>query len=160
MSTDTPISSSWRPWLVVAAALTVGSLFGGRSAMAFDAFTLEDYSGEELFERFCASCHGAGARGDGPVALSLNVMVPDLTAITQRYGEFPATVVRDVIDGRAVPVGAHGTRAMPVWGYEFWVEEGGDIVAQTAVRDAINKLVEYLRSLQRSERETIGQGRN
>jgi hypothetical protein len=40
---------------------------------------------------------------------------------------------------------------MPVWGYEFWVEEGGDVVAQTAVRDAINKLVDYLRSVQRDD---------
>ena len=42
---------------------------------------------------------------------------------------------------------------MPVWGYEFWVEEGGDVVAQTAVRDAINKLVEHLRSIQRGDDE-------
>ena len=33
---------------------------------------------------------------------------------------------------------------MPVWGYEFWVEDGGDVNAQRAVRDAINKLVEHL----------------
>ena len=119
------------------------------SAAAFDAVTLADYSGDELFERFCASCHGAGARGDGPVARSLNVAVPDLTTIASRYGEFPATLIRDVIDGRGIDKRAHGTRTMPVWGYEFWVEEGGDVVAQAAVRDAINKLVEYLRSVQR-----------
>ena len=118
-------------------------------ASAFDVFTLGDYSGAELFERFCASCHGASARGDGPVAPSLSTAVPDLTGITLRYGEFPAALVRDVIDGRGVEVRAHGTREMPVWGYEFWVEEGGDVVAQTAVRDAINKLVDYLRSIQR-----------
>ena len=121
------------------------------SAAPFDAVTLADYSGEELFEQFCASCHGAGARGDGPVALSLNTAVPDLTTIASRYGEFPAAVIRDVIDGRGVDRRAHGTRTMPVWGYEFWVEEGGDVVAQTAVRDAINKLVEHLRTMQRPD---------
>jgi mono/diheme cytochrome c family protein len=119
--------------------------------MAFDAVTLADYSGEELFDRFCASCHGAAARGDGPVARSLNTVVPDLTTIERRYGEFPATLVRDVIDGRGIDLRAHGTRTMPVWGYEFWVEEGADVAAQRAVRDAINKLVEYLRSVQRAE---------
>jgi len=119
-------------------------------ALTFEAVTLEDYSGAELFERFCASCHGSGARGNGPVAGSLNVAVPDLTLIADRYGgEFPVALVRDVIDGRGIDMRAHGTRTMPVWGYEFWVEEGGDSVAQTAVRDAINKLVEYVRSLQR-----------
>jgi hypothetical protein len=122
-------------------------------APAFEAVTLEDYSGAELFDRFCASCHGTGARGNGPVASSLNVAVPDLTLIAERYGgEFPLTLVRDVIDGRGIDMRAHGTRTMPVWGYEFWVEDGADSVAQTGVRNAINKLVEYLESLQRTGR--------
>jgi hypothetical protein len=119
--------------------------------LAFEAVTLEDYSGAELFDRFCASCHGTGARGNGPVANSLNLAVPDLTLIAYRYGgEFPVARVRDVIDGRGIDMNAHGTRTMPVWGYEFWVEEGGDRAAQTAVRDAIAKIVEHLKSLQRS----------
>ena len=123
------------------------------AALAFEAVTLEDYSGAELFDRFCASCHGSEARGDGPVAASLNVAVPNLTTIGTRYGEFPAMLIRDVIDGRGVDMRAHGTRTMPVWGYEFWVEEGGDVNAQRAVRDAINKLVEHLRSIQTDEGE-------
>ena len=134
----------------MAMGFLAGASFAAR-AQSFDVFTLADYSGEELFERFCASCHGESAGGDGPVASSLNAVVPDLTAITARYGEFPAAAIRDVIDGRGVDVRAHGTRAMPVWGYEFWVEEGGDVVAQNAVRDAINKLVDYLRSMQRED---------
>ncbi len=127
------------------------SLAFSGAALAFDAVTLEDYSGEELFWRFCGSCHGSEARGDGPVSRSLNVAVPDLTTIERRYGEFPAAAIRDVIDGRGIDRRAHGTREMPVWGYEFWVEEGGDVNAQRAVRDAINKLVEYLRSIQRDD---------
>ena len=58
---------------------------------------------------------------------------------------------RDVIDGRGVDMRAHGTRTMPVWGYEFWVDEGGDVTAQRAVRNAINKIVEHLRSIQRDD---------
>ena len=134
----------------MAMGFLAGASFAAR-AQSFDVFTLADYSGEELFERFCASCHGESAGGDGPVASSLNAVVPDLTTITARHGEFPAALIRDVIDGRGIDVRAHGTRAMPVWGYEFWVEEGGDVVAQNAVRDAINKLVDYLRSVQREE---------
>lgn len=125
-------------------------------ASAFDAVTLADYSGEELFGRFCASCHGVGARGDGPVARSLNVAVPDLTSIAARYGEFPAGRIRDVIDGRGIDTAAHGTRTMPVWGYEFYVEEGADVMAQRAVRDAINRLVEHLLSLQSAEPASRG----
>ena len=128
-----------------------GGLALAGAAAAFDAVTLDDYSGPELFDRFCASCHGSEARGDGPVAASLNVAVPDLTTIATRYGEFPSMLIRDTIDGRGIDKRAHGTRTMPVWGYEFWVEDGGDVNAQRAVRDAINKLVEHLRSVQRSQ---------
>jgi mono/diheme cytochrome c family protein len=142
---------------LMAAALTA-ALMAAKAAMALDVFTLADYSGEELFGRFCASCHGEQAHGDGPVARSLNTAVPDLTRISARYGEFPAMVIRDTIDGRGVDIRAHGTRAMPVWGYEFWVEEGGDVVAQNTVRDAINRLVEYLRTLQIERRDPASVG--
>jgi mono/diheme cytochrome c family protein len=138
-------------WSLVVVAAS-GVALGG-AAVAFDAVTLEDYSGEELFGRFCASCHGAEARGDGPVSRSLNVAVPDLTRISARYGEFPAMLIRDVIDGRGIDKRAHGTREMPVWGYEFWVEEGADVNAERAVRNAISKLVEYLQSVQDSDEE-------
>jgi hypothetical protein len=93
------------------------------------------------------------------VSRSLNVAVPDLTTIALRYGEFPAGRIRDIIDGRGIDMGAHGTRTMPVWGYEFWVEEGGDVNAQRAVRGAITRLVEHLRSVQRSETDNPGPGR-
>jgi mono/diheme cytochrome c family protein len=148
-------TSASRGSRLVAAAFVAFSLGGVAAAQnppAFSAFTLGDYSGEELFGRFCASCHGEQARGDGPVARSLRTAPPDLTTISQRHGEFPVTLIRDMIDGRGVDVRAHGTREMPVWGYEFWVEEGGDVVAQRAVRDAIAKLVDYVRSLQRDAR--------
>jgi mono/diheme cytochrome c family protein len=121
--------------------------------MAFEAVTLEDYSGEEIFVRFCASCHGSEGMGDGPVSRSLNVAVPDLTRIASRYGEFPAGLIRDVIDGRGIDKHAHGTREMPVWGFEFWVEEGADVTAQRAARNAIDKLVEHLRTIQRGDDE-------
>lgn len=142
----------------ITAAALAAALLAARAAVAFDAFTLADYSGEELFGRFCASCHGERAHGDGPVAQSLNTAVPDLTRISARYGEFPAMLIRDTIDGRGVDIRAHGSRAMPVWGYEFWVEEGGDVVAQNTVRDAINRLVEYLRSLQSERRDPASVG--
>ena len=144
------MSISQRSWAVPAG---VASLALAGAALAFDAVTLQDYSGEELYVRFCASCHGSGAHGDGPVSRSLNVAVPDLTRITSRYGEFPAGLLRDVIDGRGIDKRAHGTREMPVWGYEFWVEEGADVAAQKAVREAIDKLVDHLRSIQRGDDE-------
>lgn len=114
-------------------------------------FGLTDQSGEELFMSFCAACHGESARGDGPVAATLNVRVPDLTRLAARNdGEFPADAVRDVVDGRAVVV-AHGPRTMPVWGYEFFIDEGADITAERDARELIARLVRYVESLQEPE---------
>ena len=108
------------------------------------------YSGEELYQRFCSACHGIEARGDGPVASSLTVPVPDLTSLAQRYeNEFPAAWVRETIDGR-FQVMAHGPRSMPVWGYEFWIEEGADSLAEDETRTLIERLVSFLRSIQES----------
>lgn len=105
-------------------------------------------SGVDLFQRFCSACHGTEGRGDGPVASSLSVLVPDLTRLYQRHGDrFPAAEVREIIDGRSLVI-AHGTRYMPVWGYEFWLEEGADVVAEEEARIMIDRLVEFLRSIQ------------
>jgi len=83
-------------------------------------------------------------KGDGPVASSLRVSVPDLTRIAAREGgSFPAEQVRRIIDGRrAVP--AHGSPAMPVWGLEF----RDDTRKQKHVRELVDRLVEYLQSMQ------------
>lgn len=132
--------------LAFAAALAV--LAGAPRLAAAQAFSGTDYSGAELFERYCAACHGVSGRGDGPVAASLRTAVPDLTRLSARTGgEFPATYVAEMIDGRS-PVIAHGTRSMPVWGFEFWIEEGGDIEAEQRARTMIARLIEHLESLQ------------
>ena len=117
-------------------------------------FELDDYSGGELYDQFCAACHGPDGRGDGPVAPTLNVLVPDLTRLAERNGGvFPAGDVRDVVDGRAVVV-AHGPRTMPVWGYEFWIEEGADIEAEAQARELIDRLVRHVESLQAGSQPT------
>ena len=109
----------------------------------------DEYSGEETFERFCASCHGVEGRGDGPVAPALPITVPDLSTLQQRQGdEFPAATLRKIIDGREIVI-YHGTRYMPVWGYEFWVEEGADEAAEKSVETIIDNLIDYIESLQR-----------
>ncbi len=113
------------------------------------------YSGARLFMTYCASCHGTDARGDGVVAAVLAFPVPDLTVLaSENDGKFPADWVYETIDGRAEVV-AHGPRDMPVWGLEFWWEEGEDDRAEDRVRDRIQALVGYLKSIQvRLEDET------
>lgn len=137
--------------VIVVLAITVVAWFLPRGAAQPQLFRLADYSGEEIYQRFCASCHGTEGRGDGPVAASLNVVVPDLVTLSQRRGgQFPAAEVREIVDGRADVI-AHGPRTMPVWGYEFWIEEGADSGAEMEARDAINRLVGHLAGIQLAE---------
>ncbi len=120
-------------------------------AVRADAQDYSGYTGKQLFAQFCASCHGALGRGDGPVGPSLKVQVPDLTRLIRKVGEpFPSAQVRRIVDGREVPA-AHGARRMPVWGYEFASATTAEPDAGSASAAAtVDRLVEYLKTLQRS----------
>lgn len=124
------------------------ALLAGLSSASLQAGPYGEYTGRQLYERFCASCHGEAGFGDGAVAPALKVMVPDLTRMYQRSGgKFPEERVRRIIDGREVyPV--HGTRFMPVWGQELWIEAGASDEAAAEVARLVDRLVEYLRSIQ------------
>ena len=71
--------------------------------------------GAEVWRNACAGCHGAEARGDGPLADLLLTPVPDLTGLTARAGgTFPRWEVLQTVDGRTAPR-AHGG-PMPIFG--------------------------------------------
>jgi mono/diheme cytochrome c family protein len=110
---------------------------------------IADYTGAQLFKRFCASCHGQQGEGNGPVASSFKTMVPDLTRLARRRGGlFPKDLVRHVIDGSEVKM-PHGSRDMPVWGQEFWIAQGADEKARQQTAVLIDRLVDYLATIQR-----------
>jgi len=112
-----------------------------------------NYSGGELYARFCASCHGVSGAGDGPVVEALAVHVPDLREISVRGGNrFSRDWLYRIIDGR-VSIVAHGTRAMPVWGTGFYDEYGADAKAQQKVDKIIGELADYIISIQIPARE-------
>jgi mono/diheme cytochrome c family protein len=103
-------------------------------------------SGEQLYVRFCASCHGTEGHGDGPVAQSFARPIPDLTLIARRHGgKFQREWVERTIDGRQ-KIASHGAYAMPVWGEDF--SQTGDPDAERATRTMIARLVDYLETLQ------------
>lgn len=107
-----------------------------------------EYSGAQLYQRFCASCHGEKGFGDGPVSKSLNVMVPDLTRIAKRQnGVYPEAKVRQIIDGRQL-LAAHGTRTMPVWGYEFESQNGATAGGAKKTELIVQRLADHVRSMQ------------
>lgn len=128
-------------------ALAAGCLFMAPSTVRSEE--IGDYTGAQLFQRFCASCHGKTAEGDGPVATTFRMNVPDLTRIaSRRGGEFPRDLIRRVIDGTDVKA-PHGSREMPVWGQDFWVAQGADDDARQKTNLLVFRLVEYLALLQR-----------
>jgi mono/diheme cytochrome c family protein len=105
---------------------------------------IQSRAGRDLFVTYCASCHGADAKGHGAVAAELKTKVPDLTQITNRnLGVFPRERVRNTIDSEARPA-AHGTRAMPVWGPFFSRIESDTDFGKVRV----DNMVLYLESLQ------------
>jgi mono/diheme cytochrome c family protein len=104
--------------------------------------------GAHLFRQSCATCHGASATGNGPVAPLLTVKVPDLTRIAQRRGgQYPELEVFRIIDGQS-QLAAHGPRHMPIWGYEFFGPGADDEAAHGRATLKIDRLVSYLRSTQ------------
>ena len=111
--------------------------------------------GRSEYANQCASCHGAGARGDGPLQPFLVKPPSDLTTLAQRHGgKLPEQYLREMIDGRSMnEAGPHGRREMPVWGQRFRHDAQqtgmGRVMPERQVRQRIDALVTYLQSVQR-----------
>lgn len=81
---------------------------------------IDSVEGSSLYRSYCAVCHGADARGGGPMAASLKVVPSDLTRISARNrGAYPLARVERIISGQEPVPGGHGTSSMPVWGPIF-----------------------------------------
>ena len=102
--------------------------------------------GSNLFRTYCATCHGASGRGDGPIAAYLRKPPADLTQFAKRNGDlYPSELVFRIIDGRN-PLKGHGGGDMPVWGDAFArTSEAGD---EASVRERIQALVKHLETIQ------------
>ena len=74
---------------------------------------------QQMFDTYCAVCHGKDGKGGGPAAKALTKAPADLTRISARNGgTFPEIHVRRYIEGLD-EVPAHGSRDMPIWGELF-----------------------------------------
>jgi len=105
-------------------------------------------SGPQMYTTYCAVCHGAGGKGDGPAAPALKTPPPDLTLLSQKNGgKFPSIhVMNELQSGVQNP--AHGTAEMPIWGdLMMSLNSPGDATMQTHIR--INNLTNYLKSIQK-----------
>ncbi len=106
-------------------------------------------TGAELYQHYCATCHGLDATGHGPMAGVLVIQPTNLKALADADGVFPTARVVARIDGRD-PLVSHGS-PMPVYGPYF---EGNDTAIKTPAGQPIltskpiADLVEYLKTLQ------------
>ena len=119
--------------------------------------------GRITFARYCATCHGADAKGNGSIAKFLKIPPTDLTMIERdEDGSFPHERLKKVIAGES-PVRGHGSREMPIWGDVFKdplsesysnAEESGEDRAARMIRE----LIYYIETLQEETEETAGGG--
>src|ERR1700730_8310491 len=76
-------------------------------------------SGSQMFDSYCAVCHGKDGKGSGPAASAMKNPPSDLTLLAQKDGgKYPAAHVAAVIRGQA-STPSHGSEDMPVWGPLF-----------------------------------------
>ena len=102
-------------------------------------------SGKQMFEAYCAVCHGKEGKGNGPVAAALKVPPADLTVLArQNNGKFPSLQVANAITGKA-GISAHGSKEMPIWGPVFMSMSHQH---ESEVHLRVANLTEYIKSLQ------------
>lgn len=102
-------------------------------------------NGKQMFDNYCASCHGPDGKGNGPVASTLKMPPADLTALSKNnHGNFPEVRVISVLQyGTSVP--SHGTAEMPIWGPVLGKMERPNPQVQKL---RISNLVGFLESIQ------------
>jgi mono/diheme cytochrome c family protein len=90
---------------------------GAQTVKQGTAPRIQSVEGVDTFKAYCAVCHGAKAKGDGPAATALKKVPADLTGIARRHGgKFSTTDVEEMIVAKQIE---HGTREMPIWGPVF-----------------------------------------
>ncbi len=102
-------------------------------------------SGQQMYQEYCAACHGANADGQGPAASACTVKPADLRTLAGRNrGKFPYEHFYAVLQfGILAPT--HGSADMPVWLPMFLsLNRGHDAIAQQRLRNVAN----YVASLQ------------
>jgi mono/diheme cytochrome c family protein len=101
--------------------------------------------GKQMYNGYCAPCHGVDGRGHGPAATALRTQPVDLTDLSKKnHGRFPDTHIVSVLQFGS-EVQAHGNAEMPVWGPIL------GRMNQTNVQDKqlrISNLSRYLESIQ------------
>jgi mono/diheme cytochrome c family protein len=102
-------------------------------------------AGDQMYAKYCASCHGITGQGNGPAAPAFKHAPANLTNLTQSHGgKYPRMLVYEsVIEGGQAP--GHGNTQMPVWG-ELFVRMDGFYSEVPQIR--LKALADYIETLQ------------
>ncbi|HEY2119841.1 MAG TPA: cytochrome c [Candidatus Acidoferrum sp.] len=102
-------------------------------------------SGKDMYDAYCAPCHGTDGKGNGPAASAMKSAPVDLTQLTKKHdGKYPAAYVAGVLRFGNGPA-SHGSADMPVWGPLFRsLDKYHDAVEQQRVSNLVN----YIETLQ------------
>lgn len=130
-------------------ALISLAVLGACAALAACTPPVPD-TGAADYAQFCASCHGAAGKGDGPAAAGMRPPATDLTLLAQgNDGRFPRLRVMNRIDGYTMGM---SDSPMPQFGQELRVgptvlfDAGDGTLTPTPAR--LVALTEHLERLQ------------
>jgi hypothetical protein len=129
--------------------LLLTSLFVFICALYSGVRAAETDAGKQMYLQYCASCHGADGKGNGPVTRQLKIKATDLTLLRKKNKRiFPLDDVMATIDGRRTVKG-HGERDMPVWGEVFITEKEKQKYSELTSLLKAKIIAEYIATLQR-----------
>jgi mono/diheme cytochrome c family protein len=104
-------------------------------------------SGQQMYQEYCAACHGVDADGQGPAASACTRKPADLKTLARRNrGKFPYDHFYAILQfGTLTSAPAHGSADMPIWLPMFASLNRGheDIALQR-----MHNIASYLASLQ------------
>ena len=138
--------------VAAAAILLTGSVVGLAQEAADKKMSGEQFAlqiGQQKYMKYCATCHGPNATGDGVAARLFSKPPPDLTLLAKKNGgKFPMNEVLNVVKGDA-PIAAHGNREMPVWGEILGRPLDTSMTGKAAADAEILVIANYLASIQK-----------
>lgn len=132
-------------FLLIVAVAVVAQTAAKPQVQTVPAKPTSPSSGQEMYNSYCASCHGLTGKGDGPAAPAMKAGVPDITTLSKSHGgTYPAFHVKQTVVGDT-KMAAHGSKEMPVWGPVF-ARMSQQSTGEIELR--LHNLTTYIESLQ------------
>jgi mono/diheme cytochrome c family protein len=134
------MEKSWSK-LILGVGLTGSMLFAANGVSAGSNSLIPNEKAKADYRNYCASCHGVGGTGDGPMASELKAKPTDLTVLAKNNGgNFPYLKLRKVVDGtyNQGNLRAHSSNEMPIWGDAFRREGDSYETAQARIMNILD----------------------